>query len=354
MLQHKDNIEGLYCLIIGVGQTLYSPWSLPVTENDAYAFEKFIKDSGRNFYPVQDVSILTNSNATRDNILQKIEWLAQETHKNDNQAVYIYFSGHGFKSNDPISPLYFLIPHDAQPDSLQQTSIKASEFIDAIRKIKTERLVVFLDCCHAEGMASAKNVKIQPMSPPSDFIEQLVINKGRAVIASSTTEQFSWISKEFNPKLSVFTACLLEGLHGSAAFPGETTIGLLRLFEYLSYRVYKVAQQIGKVQQPIFECAGVTSNFPISRISGLSKQDIEISQKPKSSNITIQRIIQKIDSRYELLSDAVRSKQANLKALTRSIDPEQIAIFKIRIDEQELEEESLWKEIESLSSQIGD
>ena len=72
---------------------------------------------------------------------------------------------------------------------------------DALREIKAKRLLVMIDCCHAEGMAAAKEgpaaLKLPPglvqTAPPKGLVEQLKQGEGRAVFTSSRGQQLSWM-----------------------------------------------------------------------------------------------------------------------------------------------------------------
>ena len=112
-------------------------------------------------------------------------------------SAVVYFSGHGWIKKR--STRYFLIPHDADPLDIPGSAIAATEFIKALRRIKAERLLVIIDCCHAEGMATAKGVQpaiklppgLAPASPPKAIIDELKQGAGRAVFASSRGQQVS-------------------------------------------------------------------------------------------------------------------------------------------------------------------
>jgi hypothetical protein len=59
-----------YALLIGVGQTMYAPWSLPVTVKDVQAVRAVLIDSALCGYPDDDqhVRLLHDRSATRAGI----------------------------------------------------------------------------------------------------------------------------------------------------------------------------------------------------------------------------------------------------------------------------------------------
>ena len=66
----------------------------------------------------------------------------------------VFYSGNGWL--DESTGRYYLIPHDVEPFNVANSALPAQEFTDALREIKAKRLLVMIDCCHAEGMAAAK------------------------------------------------------------------------------------------------------------------------------------------------------------------------------------------------------
>ncbi|HMB05170.1 MAG TPA: hypothetical protein VKP69_15710, partial [Isosphaeraceae bacterium] len=51
---------------------------------------------------------------------------------------------------------YYLIPHDVRPFNIADSALSGQDFTDALRQIRAKRLLVMIDCCHAEGMATAR------------------------------------------------------------------------------------------------------------------------------------------------------------------------------------------------------
>src|SRR5271165_3479883 len=102
-----------YALLVGIGQTDYEKWSLPVTVKDAQAIRAVLTDPGLCAYPDDHVHILHDQGATRDTILEGLDWLAQRVAAEAHATAVVYFSGHGWLKKRPSR--YFLIPHDVDP-----------------------------------------------------------------------------------------------------------------------------------------------------------------------------------------------------------------------------------------------
>src|SRR5262249_39314796 len=139
-----------FALLVGVGQSAYAPWSLPVTVKDAQAIRAVLTDPQLCAYPADHVRLLHDEGATRAAILDGLDWLAQQVAADLHATAIVYFSGHGWLKKR--SNRYFLIPHDIEPHDIPKSGLSAEALTGALRRVKAERLLVIIDCCHAEGM----------------------------------------------------------------------------------------------------------------------------------------------------------------------------------------------------------
>src|SRR5438045_1003809 len=76
-----------YALLVGVGTTAYSPWSLPVAVKDVQAVCNVLTDPALCGYPADDkhVRLLHDQAATRTAILDGLTWLKDQI-ANDGEA----------------------------------------------------------------------------------------------------------------------------------------------------------------------------------------------------------------------------------------------------------------------------
>lgn len=246
-----------YALLIGVGECSYDPWSLPVTVKDMRALRDLLVDSARCAYPdeAEHVRLLHDQGATRQAILAGLDWLKQCAQRDPDATIVVYYSGHGWLNE--ANGRYYLIPHDVEPFDLAGSALAATDFNDGLRGIPAKRLLVFIDSCHAEGMASAKvgmPVRLPSgfvkSAPPSEVLSVLQEGEGRAVFTSSRGHQLSWIRRDGN--LSVFTHHLLEALQGAGNRPGETEVRLSHLMNHLDRMVASTAMQMYNAEQRPF------------------------------------------------------------------------------------------------------
>ena len=261
-----------YALLIGVGDYEYTKWSLPVTVKDVQAIKSFLTNPDLCSYIDDEnhLRLLCNEQATKQNILNNINWL-QEQAKNDLEAtILVYYSGHGWL--DKSTQNYYLIPHDTSPIKLQKTALPATEFNNALQEISAQKLLVIIDSCHAQGMATAKETdqldlpeNFSQTALPKNLIEDLKKGTGRAVFTSSTGYQLSWIRSD--QTMSIYTYHLLEALQGGDNKPGDKYVTLSNLMHHVGKTVPQSAQQQGVEQTPIFDLSQ-TEDFPVALLRG--------------------------------------------------------------------------------------
>jgi uncharacterized caspase-like protein len=262
-----------YSLLIGVGECAYPKWSLPVTVKDVQAIQACLTNPSLCGY-INDnnhIRLLRNAEATSGNILNGLNWLSQQASADPEATVLVYYSGHGWL--DEFTGKYYLIPHDIVPFNLPNSALSAQYLTDALRQIQAKRLLVIIDSCHAEGMASAKNgqaiIKLPPhfvsISPPKSLIDDLKQSNGRAVFTSCRGKQSSWIRPD--GKMSIYTYHLIEALQGAGSQSGDTVVRLSQLMNYVSQAVPKSSQSLCHAEQtPFFDFS--TEDFAVALLNG--------------------------------------------------------------------------------------
>jgi Caspase domain len=270
-----DTFARGYALLIGVGTTAYTPWSLPVTVKDVNALRAVLIDPALCGYPDHDdhVRVLHDGGATRAAILDGVAWLKSQTSADPNATAILFYSGHGCL--DKTNGRYFLISHDAKPHNVPDSALSSEDFTAALGKVKARRLLAVVDACHAQGMATSKASAI-PLDLPVGMTQAAVTEgkgvlaalkegEGRAVFSSSRDDQRSWVRSDGS--LSVFTHHLLEALLGAGSKAGEAEVRLSNLMGYLGRAVpASVRRMYSADQVPFFDTA--TEDFPVALLRG--------------------------------------------------------------------------------------
>ncbi|NER48971.1 MAG: caspase family protein [Symploca sp. SIO1A3] len=265
-----------YALLIGVGECPNNPkLSLPASVRDVQALHQVITNSSLCAYPndSQHIRLLHDETATRSSILQGLEWLKNQTARDSQATAIIYYSGHGWL--DQTDNSYYLLPSDIDPFDFKNSALPALKFIQALRQINSQRLLIVIDSCHAAGMATSKtsfhqaSIKLPPgftqQSPPKQVIDSFKQGKGRVVFTSSQGNESSWVMPD--DSLSLYTYHFIEALQGAANKQGHIVVKVSDLMGHLSTAVPETAKRLYQTKQtPFFDFT--TEDFAIALLQG--------------------------------------------------------------------------------------
>src|SRR4051812_30436981 len=252
-----------HALVIGISSYQYGSFTQQLDEKgfpnlkyaakDAQDFSDFIQNYGFNKY---NVDLLRDEKATKQQIERSLEQLRRLCKQSEDPLVVVYFSGHGWVETDEGQDRHYLIPYDAERDQLRVTALSNKEFMEKLQDLKTKRLLVFLDACHAGAMAEPGGkglVELPQYDLPADLG-----SAGRLFIASCGPGQKSYESKEIEN--SIFTGHLLELLKCQTDDFDKLTraeITLADLYPVLADKVKATTlRQYDKNQEPIADVAG--------------------------------------------------------------------------------------------------
>ena len=259
--------QGHAC-IIGVGG------DLPTTISDANGLANILQDPERCAYPDEQVQLLTGDGATRSHIIAALEKLATTT--NAESTVLIYFSGHGYQITKPFKS-YYLMPHGYDAEDLPETAISGSEFIDLLRDIPAQKLLVMLDCCHAGGLSDISGFQIDKAPLPPEATRMFAKGGGRIMIGSSQLNELSYAGTPY----STFTYALMKGLCGIGASQED---GYVRATDLVMYASRIVPTMTGDRQHPILDIEKA-DNFKLAYYAGGRSQQkglpSELDREPK-------------------------------------------------------------------------
>ena len=225
-----------FALIIGVGD------DLPYTIDDAKKLRDTLVDPKLVGYPEENVILRTGKNADRKGILGAFDELKEKTDK--HSSILFYYSGHGGKYVSKHK--FYLQPYGMTAENYKTTWVKAEELREKINALDSKNLVMFLDCCHAEGMLQTGLEDFYGLA------QKLNDDGGVWVVASCQDNQKSW--KLPGDENSLFTECLLEvltGRHTSPFLDPKVTITdvVEYIFEEVPSRAVKVINK--KTGNPI-------------------------------------------------------------------------------------------------------
>ena len=208
--QQRGNI---YAVIVGVSE--YTPGfqsDLYFAHSDAIAVFNLLS---QHTHPSR-LRLLTNQNATRDNVLRaKMELFIRTT---PDDAVIFFFAGHGtqgiFAAHD--RPIFF------------------SEIQRIFQRTPAQRKMIFADACNSGDLRTG-NRRAQQQSNNS-------LGGDVMLFLSSRDYQLSWemyerLNGRYLFRNGIFTHYLLSGLRGGADANRDRAVTARELFDYVNPRV---------------------------------------------------------------------------------------------------------------------
>jgi len=234
----------LHILAIGVSRYANGDYDLDYTTDDATSFASQLKLQQEKLAHYQSVEIKTllNENATKANILAELKSLSTAVQPED--AVVVYFSGHGKADGDH----FYLVTHDLgysgprdqlSSEGLRQIlmhSISDVELEEGFRGIDAGQMFMIIDACNS---GQALENKDEPRRGPMNTrgLAQLAYEKGMYIMTASQSVEEAFVSEKL--KHSYLTYALVEeGLKTKAADADHNGEVVLR--EWFDYALARV------------------------------------------------------------------------------------------------------------------
>ncbi|MCL4189278.1 MAG: caspase family protein [Rhodobacteraceae bacterium] len=241
----------LYVLAIGTSQYRDASLTLQYAAKDAADFASLVVGQEGALYSAVEVRLVTDTDATYDNIRDGLFWLEEEVTAND--TAYIFLAGHGV--NDNRGELFFL-PHEAEVGNLRRTAVAASEIVRTIEYLPG-RTVYFMDSCHSGNLEFTRRAAV-PLDV-NGHLQDLYAATGAVVFSSATGSQYSLESPEWGN--GAFTLALREGLDGRADVNGDGAVSVNEMNLYLSDRVKELT---ANRQTPVLRKRDEVADFPLA------------------------------------------------------------------------------------------
>ncbi len=234
-------VKNKWALVVGISNFSNPEINLKFAAKDAVDFSNFLLHDAH--FPPDHVKVLTDKDATRDNIIKQLgdDWLGRRAAPDD--LVVIYVSSHGSVSRSEAGGVNFLVAYDTKPDGLLSTGIPMQWLSQMIKEqVHSNRVVLILDVCHSGSSSGGEKGLVRENTFD---VSKVGVGEGQAIVCSSAPEQVSWESKNY-PN-SVFTRRLIEGLKQD-----NSKVDLNKAFAYLKEQVEsEVLRDRGKLQTPL-------------------------------------------------------------------------------------------------------
>ncbi|GAK56997.1 WD-40 repeat protein [Candidatus Vecturithrix granuli] len=246
----------LYMVSIGISDYERLDLQLQFADDDAQAISELFRSQTGKLYQTVNIKELYNTEATRANILDALEWLEKQTTQKDVAVMFV--ASHGV--NDERGNFY-LLPADGNPEKLRQTGVDWADFRDILGNLPS-KVLMFLDTCHS-GQLGKNLFTLRGQVDNTEAIRELASDEnGVVILAASTGKEFSMEHPEWGH--GAFTKSLLNGLRdGNADLNGDGVIHLNELDYYVAEQVKALT---GGAQHPTTLKPSTISRFPIVQV----------------------------------------------------------------------------------------
>jgi len=261
----------LYVLAIGVGKYALTGHDLVFPAKDAHDFAETVKAQSGGLYRAVEVKVITDAAATRDDVVDGLEWIQRETTSRD--VAMVFLSGHG--DNDPDGNYYFL-PHNFDGERWKRTAVSYADIQSTLKDIKGKALF-FLDTCHSGNVDGSgtrrKGISLDVNRLVNDLTSAA---NGVVVFAASTGQQSALEDDSWGN--GAFTLALIEALKGrqrgsvplgpdaGAALDMIRKTGKATITSLDAYLAERVKQLTGGRQTPTTTKPTTVPDFPVAAI----------------------------------------------------------------------------------------
>jgi hypothetical protein len=222
----------LFVLAVGVSNYQNADYRLNLPAKDATDFAAVMQEQSGKAYRSVEVRRLVDAQATRQQVLDGLQWLASAAQPGD--VTMLFMAGHGVNVHNDQ---YYFLPVDGQQDRLPQTAVPESAIRNTLSQVRGQ-VLFFVDTCHAGNAIG--NFRNAPREL-SRLVSVLTSSEnGVVVFASSSGRQDSEESNAWGN--GAFTKALVSGLRGAADYGHTGRVTYKGLDLYVSQTVSQLTQ----------------------------------------------------------------------------------------------------------------
>ena len=193
----------------------------------------------------ENIKLLIDDGADDVEILQAFQnWLPLKVKKGKTD-VYVFFSGHGYPSEDGKG-LYFL-PYGVDKNYMDRTAIKQKEVIASLQSVQPKSVTMFIDSCYS-GQTRGGETLVAGSKPIALKQSETAYPPEFTVITASTMDQISWSSPDL--KHGIFSYYLMKGMEGDSDLNKDGKVTVAEMQDYLTDMVGRHAMGMNRNQQP--------------------------------------------------------------------------------------------------------
>ena len=232
-VKHDELASKAKLLVLAIGVSKYQDKNLTLefAAKDAKDFaESMVKQKGGLYQDVL-VKALTDEKATKDEIINGLDWISKETTSKDVAVVFL--AGHGMNGSEGA---YYYLPVNVKIDILRDTGVPSEQMKNTVASL-AGKAILFIDTCHAGNVMGARAAALDITGVVNELASA---ENGAVVFASSTGRQYSFEDSAWGN--GAFTKAVVEGINGKADYTGKGRITINMLDLYVSERVKELTK----------------------------------------------------------------------------------------------------------------
>ena len=258
-------------------------------------------------FPEENIQMLLDEKATKNNITNAFYTLVEKTGPED--AIVVYYAGHGETRKIPggKEDLGYLIPIDGKMGNLQRTTLNMKTINIYSNEIPAKSMLFLVDACYG-GLAAAGNYR---SNRQLDIIKSVTKDRCRQIITAGKKEEQVLENEKWHH--SAFTRVLLDGLMELKADTDKDGIVMAnQLYSYIQNNVLKLTEggqtpQFNNLSTDEGEFAFIDQNLVLSDfgidLSGFSF--LTIPSEPFGALIKIDDEV--IDKKTPIINEKIKS-----------------------------------------------
>ncbi|HLX12730.1 MAG TPA: caspase family protein, partial [Bacteroidota bacterium] len=231
-----------WAVVVGVSEFKDPTLNLHYAANDARLFYDFLRGVKGGELPENQIELLMNADATRANILRKVEEKTDKAGSDDR--VILYFATHGAPA--PKGNEAYLFSTDTDPGNLVGTGVAWNDIDKQLALSAAKDVIILTDACH-EAAGNAIALRSAQGLETHNLLEKIAMTKkGIVYFSASTANEFSREGEKWGGH-GVFTKYLVAGLDGAA---DRNRDGIVTITELEDYVRANVLDETNGLQRP--------------------------------------------------------------------------------------------------------
>ncbi|MCB9041820.1 MAG: caspase family protein [Lewinellaceae bacterium] len=294
----------LYAIIVGTANYAGDKLDLKFPGKDAAAMAQAIQQAGGQLFEDRvHVRLFTTDTTdrsmhpTRANIKAAFDDFKRQANAED--ILLVYLSGHGVTYGDADRAQFYYLTQDISSENLSDEAVRRTRTLSTdtltkwINDIPAQKQVMILDACNSGKVVEALETGTKNLnSSQIRALDRMKDRTGMYVLAGSAADKVSYEASQYGQGLLTYS--LLDWMK-YRAIEGDSTVDVVRLFEYARDQVPVLARDIGGVQTPTLATPS-SGGFSI----GIINEKVEI-PLPQVKPVFVRNVFLDEDTFYDAL-----------------------------------------------------